>query len=113
MTEARLAQESLRESEQLARNIIETSLDAFVQTDERGTILNWNSQAEKLFGWPREEAMGKNAIDLIVAESERRGSGRPERFSNPERPDARPAAASSWCGGATARNSGPSSASRR
>ncbi|MGY3405847.1 PAS domain S-box-containing protein [Bradyrhizobium sp. GM5.1] len=29
MTEARLAQESLRESEQLARNIVETSLDAF------------------------------------------------------------------------------------
>ena len=33
MTEARLAQEALRESEQLARNIVETSLDAFTQTD--------------------------------------------------------------------------------
>ncbi|MCP3474795.1 PAS domain S-box protein [Bradyrhizobium sp. CCGUVB1N3] len=71
MTEARLAQESLRESEQLARNIIETSLDAFVQTDENGTILAWNSQAERLFGWRRDQALGKNNIDLIVAESER------------------------------------------
>ncbi|WP_449384160.1 PAS domain S-box protein [Bradyrhizobium sp. UFLA05-112] len=71
MTEARLAQESLRESEQLARNIIETSLDAFVQTDENGTILAWNSQAEKLFGWSRDQALGRNNIDLIVAESER------------------------------------------
>ena len=34
MTESRLAQETLHESEQLARNIIETALDAFVQTDE-------------------------------------------------------------------------------
>ena len=60
MTESRLAQETLRESEQLARSIIETALDAFVQIDESGTILNWNSQAEKIFGWPRDEALGKN-----------------------------------------------------
>ena len=71
MTDARLAQESLRQSEQLARNIVETSLDAFVQTDENGNILAWNSQAEKLFGWPRDEVLGRSTIDLIVAEGER------------------------------------------
>ncbi|WP_370142557.1 PAS domain S-box protein [Bradyrhizobium yuanmingense] len=71
MTEARLAQESLLESERLARNIVETSLDAFVQTDETGSILNWNSQAEQLFGWRRDEVLGKSTIDLIVAETER------------------------------------------
>ncbi|MDA9528560.1 histidine kinase [Bradyrhizobium sp. CCBAU 25338] len=71
MTEARLAQESLRESERLARNIVETSLDAFVQTDETSSILSWNSQAEQLFGWRRDEVLGKSTIDLIVAESER------------------------------------------
>ncbi|MCK1361164.1 PAS domain S-box protein [Bradyrhizobium sp. 199] len=71
MTEARLVQESLRQSERLARNIVETSLDAFVQTDETGSILNWNSQAEQLFGWRRDEVIGKRTIDLIVAESER------------------------------------------
>ena len=42
MTESRLAQETLRESEQLARGIIDTALDAFVQIDESGSILNWN-----------------------------------------------------------------------
>jgi PAS domain S-box-containing protein len=71
MTEARHAAESLRDSEQLARNIVETALDAFVQTDDRSTILNWSSRAEELFGWRRDEALGKNAVDLIVAESER------------------------------------------
>lgn len=71
MTEARLAQESLRESERLARNIIETSLDAFVQTDETGSIVNLNSQAEKIFGWPRSQALGKNVFDLVIAESDR------------------------------------------
>ena len=68
MTESRLAQETLRESEQLARGIIETALDAFVQMDESGSILNWNSQAEKIFGWSRSEALGKNLGLLIIPE---------------------------------------------
>src|SRR5205823_8460822 len=68
MTESRLAQETLRESEQLARNIIETALDAFVQTDETGTILNLNSQAEKIFGWRRDDILGKDLAKLIFVE---------------------------------------------
>ena len=71
MTESRLAQETLRESEQLARNIIETALDAFVQTDETGRILNWNSQAEKIFGWPRAEILGKDLPSLIFMDADR------------------------------------------
>jgi PAS domain S-box-containing protein len=71
MTESRLAQETLRESEQLARNIIETALDAFVQTDETGRILNWNSQAEKIFGWPRAEILGKDLPSLIFTDADR------------------------------------------
>jgi PAS domain S-box-containing protein len=66
MTESRLAEETLRESAQLARNIIETALDAFVQMDERGAIRSWNSQAERIFGWPRKEVLGRDLIDLIV-----------------------------------------------
>ncbi|MBI5265567.1 MAG: PAS domain S-box protein [Bradyrhizobium sp.] len=71
MTESLLAQESLHQSEHLSRNIIETALEAFVQVDDSFRILNWNSQAEKIFGWPRSEALGKEAIELIVAESAR------------------------------------------
>ena len=36
----------------------ETALDAFVQMDESGAILSWNSQAERIFGWPRKEVLG-------------------------------------------------------
>ncbi len=71
MTESRLAQETLRESEQMARGIVETALDAFVQIDESGSILIWNSQAEEIFGWPRHEALGKDVFDLVIAEAER------------------------------------------
>ena len=71
MTESRLAQETLRESEQLARNIVETTLDAFVQINDDGNVLNWNSQAERMFGWPRADILGKDAFELIAAEEER------------------------------------------
>jgi PAS domain S-box-containing protein len=71
MTESRHAQETLRESEQLARNIIETSVDAFLQMDDTGAIRMWNSQAEKLYGWSREEVLGKNVIDLLVVGEDR------------------------------------------
>jgi PAS domain S-box-containing protein len=71
MTESRMAQETLRESEQLARGIIDTALDAFVQIDERGSILNWNSQAEAIFGWPREQALGKDFMELVISGADR------------------------------------------
>jgi PAS domain S-box-containing protein len=71
MTESRRAQDALRESEQLARGIIDTALDAFVQIDESGSILNWNWQAEKIFGWPCQDALGKNLIELIIAGTDR------------------------------------------
>ena len=71
MTESRRTQETLRESEQLARGIIDTALDAFVQIDESGSILNWNPQAEEIFGWPRRDALGKNFVELIIAAADR------------------------------------------
>jgi PAS domain S-box-containing protein len=68
MTESRKAQETLRESEQMARGIINSAIDAFVQSDERNKIVDWNSQAEAMFGWSRDEALGKSLIDLIITE---------------------------------------------
>jgi PAS domain S-box-containing protein len=71
MTQSRRAQETLRESEQLARGIIDTALDAFVQIDEAGNILNWNSQAEAIFGWPRRDVLGKHFIELVISGADR------------------------------------------
>jgi PAS domain S-box-containing protein len=71
MTESRLAQETQRESVQLARGIIDTALDAFVQMDANGSVLDWNSQAESIFGWSRSEALGQTLADLIIPEVHR------------------------------------------
>ena len=66
MTESKKAQEKLRESEQMARGIIDTALDAFVQMDEAGYITDWSPQAAALFGWSRDEAIGQVLFDLIM-----------------------------------------------
>lgn len=71
ITERKRAQESLRESEQMARGIIDTALDAFVQMDEAGRVTEWNAQAEAVFGWQRSEAIGRVMADLILSTEHR------------------------------------------
>jgi PAS domain S-box-containing protein len=71
ITSRKRAQQALLESEQMARGIIDTALDAFVQMDEAGVIIDWNPQAEAIFGWPRAEAIGQVLGDLIVPEKRR------------------------------------------
>jgi len=71
VTEHKRAHQSLVDSEKMAQAIINTALDAFVQTDERGVILDWSPHAEAMLGWTRSEALGAKAEDLIVPEMQR------------------------------------------
>jgi PAS domain S-box-containing protein len=71
VTEHKRAHQSLVDSEQMAQAIINTALDAFVQTDEAGVILDWSPHAEAMLGWTRSEALGAKAEDLIVPEPQR------------------------------------------
>src|SRR6266702_1512414 len=61
------------DSVQMTQAIIKTALDAFVQTDETGIVLEWSLQAEALTGWSRQEAIGADVVDLLVAEPLRAG----------------------------------------
>src|ERR1700730_3001486 len=63
------AQQALLESEQMARDVIENALDAFIQTNQSGNIVEWNPQAEAMFGWSRQEALGKRVATLLLPES--------------------------------------------
>jgi PAS domain S-box-containing protein len=71
VTEQKRAHQSLVDSERMAQAIINTALDAFIQTDEAGIILDWSPHAEAMLGWTRSEAVGANAEDLIVPELQR------------------------------------------
>ncbi|QOZ51192.1 ATP-binding protein [Bradyrhizobium sp. CCBAU 53338] len=61
------------DSAQMTQAVIKTALDAFVQTDERGIVLEWSLQAEALTGWSRAEAIGADVVELLVAEPLRSG----------------------------------------
>jgi len=66
MTEAKKAQEALLDSECMARTIIDTALDAIIQVNECGEVLEWNPRAESILGWSRQEAMGRPITDLYL-----------------------------------------------
>lgn len=51
------------------RRIIETAREAFVAVDDSGLIVDWNAEAERIFGWPREEAIGRPVAGTILASS--------------------------------------------
>jgi PAS domain S-box-containing protein len=69
ITVQKMAQQALLESEQMARDIIANALEAFVQTDDSGTIREWNPQAETIFGWSRQEAVGRHLVGLLLTEA--------------------------------------------
>ncbi|MFN7916271.1 MAG: PAS domain S-box protein [Vicinamibacterales bacterium] len=62
---------ALRASERQMRDVIDTALDAVIAIDERGLILDWNPQAERIFGWTVEEVIGRSLSDTIIPESYR------------------------------------------
>jgi PAS domain S-box-containing protein len=50
------------------RLVLETALDAVVVMRNDGIVADWNDQAVKVFGWAREEAVGRAMADLIIPE---------------------------------------------
>jgi diguanylate cyclase (GGDEF)-like protein/PAS domain S-box-containing protein len=54
------------ESSRRHHQIIETSLDAFIEMDSDGLITDWNAQAETTFGWSRSEAIGQTLSQMII-----------------------------------------------
>ena len=59
-------QDALIESEKRTRLIIESSLSAIVLINSYDIITDWNHQAEKMFGWSRDEAIGRRLDELII-----------------------------------------------
>ena len=67
LTETRRAKEALRESEARFRNMLENVPGVSVQGyGPDGTVHYWNKASETVYGYTKEEAIGKNLIDLII-----------------------------------------------
>ncbi|MFC5200010.1 SpoIIE family protein phosphatase [Streptomyces kaempferi] len=57
-----------------------SSGDVLVLIDEDGRIVEWRRQAEQLFGWSAEEAVGR-AVTALVREATADGGGRRDGFA--------------------------------
>jgi PAS domain S-box-containing protein len=67
----RAAERALRLSEERHQLNFETALDAIVMIDSQGRVTGWNTQAEKMFGWPRGESLGRELAELIIPDRHR------------------------------------------
>ena len=53
------------------RTLVRETPDAIIYADSQGLIAFWNKGAERIFGYPEAEAVGKS-LDLIIPESLRK-----------------------------------------
>ncbi len=66
VTAEKLAEQRLRDSVGLNRTLVTNALDAVVSMDEDGVVLEFNPAAERMFGFRRDETLGRSLADLIV-----------------------------------------------
>ncbi|MCZ6502037.1 MAG: SpoIIE family protein phosphatase [Gammaproteobacteria bacterium] len=65
-SERKQTEKALRHSELRTRAIIAKALDAIVTIDEQSRIVDWNPRAKIVFGWSRDEAIGKTLYDTVI-----------------------------------------------
>lgn len=65
ITERKEAEKLLKKSEERFRSIAQASKDAIVISDCDAIIVYWNKAAEEIFGYTKEEILGKSLITII------------------------------------------------
>jgi PAS domain S-box-containing protein len=66
----RQAEEALKESQEFARNLIDSSLDMIIAVDNNRKINEFNAAAQKTFGYAREEILGQDVTILYADQAE-------------------------------------------
>jgi PAS domain S-box-containing protein len=56
----------LQDREATVRRVVDTGLDAVLSIDEQGRLTEWNEQAETMFGWRRDEALGQRLAEMLI-----------------------------------------------
>jgi PAS domain S-box-containing protein len=68
---AKAAEAALLQSQERNRAIVDTALDGVITIDSTGIVTDWNAQATTIFGWSREETLGRPLADTIIPERDR------------------------------------------
>ncbi|MDK2877573.1 MAG: hypothetical protein PWR06_289 [Thermoanaerobacteraceae bacterium] len=66
VTERRAMEKELQERNEILSTIMESARDAIIMIDDKGNVTFWNPAAERLFGYSREEVMGKELHRLMI-----------------------------------------------
>ena len=66
ITASKNAERDIKNSEEKRRLIMNAALDSIICIDFKGDITFWNPQAEVIFGWTEEEALGQTLAGLIM-----------------------------------------------
>ena len=66
LAERAAIEQALQDSEARIRRILESALDAIIVINQAGIISEWSSQAEVIFGWRRDEVIGKTLTETII-----------------------------------------------
>lgn len=62
VTEERETASELAKTKDFLESLIDASVDAIIAADLKGNILLFNSGAERIYGWPAEEVIGKRHV---------------------------------------------------
>jgi PAS domain S-box-containing protein len=73
VTQSIKSQNLLEQSEERNRLIMNASLNAIITINKKGKITFWNDQAETIFGWKKEEVIGKTLADTIIPKEHKKG----------------------------------------
>ena len=68
---AKAAEAALLQSQERNRAIVDTAFDGVITIDSTGVVTDWNAQATAIFGWSREEALGRALSETIIPERDR------------------------------------------
>jgi len=68
ITERKIAEQSLRESEEKFHSITVSAQDAILMMNDEGNISYWNEAAERMFGYSENEIMGWPLHELLAPE---------------------------------------------
>ncbi|MFQ5608513.1 MAG: PAS domain S-box protein, partial [Candidatus Zixiibacteriota bacterium] len=69
LTERKRSESEIQKSARRIRSIIDSASDAIIVFDEEHTVVEWNPQAERIFGWKAHEVLNEDSGRFLAGEN--------------------------------------------